>query len=313
MASLFQKSFITSARIGIQLVVLFGSMRILAAGIEFTSGRVASMSTLLFLSPEQQKEADVRHSVSLTSEQSVYLGVASRLDRTRITNLTVLSIEEAKKADTNQLLNVGVRLTYEALDVPIDYLGIDAAERDRLRAEKLYSETSSSSRDEAVAEDRKAAWFDFRLRITSWLCDYYAKNPNRFRYVGDDDEVEVSDFGDFVDKEQIFDTSTGGWQVHDGKIYDPWGEPLHFIKHRGDSNKIKARGFESIVMRTWVINPAECVNERELLGVCKHSSKGFEDAPWNCIYLDVRYEEPSFKQKRLKKEAAMTNSAASKP
>ncbi|HSY09745.1 MAG TPA: hypothetical protein VK840_02410, partial [Candidatus Dormibacteraeota bacterium] len=69
----------------------------------------------------------------------------------------------------------------------------------------------------------------------------------------------------------------------------------------------------SIVMRTWVINPAECVNERELLGVCKHSSKGFEDAPWNCIYLDVRYEEPSFKQKRLKKEAAMTNSAASKP
>ncbi|HSY10460.1 MAG TPA: hypothetical protein VK840_06045, partial [Candidatus Dormibacteraeota bacterium] len=74
MASLFQKSFITSARIGIQLVVLFGSMRILAAGIEFTSGRVASMSTLLFLSPEQQKEADVRHSVSLTSEQSVYLG-----------------------------------------------------------------------------------------------------------------------------------------------------------------------------------------------------------------------------------------------
>ena len=224
-----------------------------------------------------------------------------------------LVIEEAKKADTNQLLNVGVRLTYEALDVPIDYLGIDAAERDRLRAEKLYSETSSSSRDEAVAEDRKAAWFDFRLRITSWLCDYYAKNPNRFRYVGDDDEVEVSDFGDFVDKEQIFDTSTGGWQVHDGKIYDPWGEPLHFIKHRGDSNKIKARGFESIVMRTWVINPAECVNERELLGVCKHSSKGFEDAPWNCIYLDVRYEEPSFKQKRLKKEAAMTNSAASKP
>jgi hypothetical protein len=313
MANLFQKLFTTSVYIAVQLILLSASMQVLAAGIEFTNGRVSSLSTLLFLSPEQQKEADTRHSVSLTPEQSVYLSVASRLDRTRIANLNVLSIEEAKKADTNQLLNVGVRLTYEALDVPIDFLGTDAAERDRLSAEKLYSESASSSRDEAVVEDRKALWSDFRLRITSWLCDYYAKYPNRFRYIGSDDEVEVSGFGTFVAKEQIFDPSTGGWQVHDGIIYDPWGEPLHFIKHRGESNKIKARGFESIVMRTWVINPAECVNEKELLGVCKYSSKGFEDAPWNCIYSDVRYEEPSFREKRLKKEAAMTNSATSKP
>lgn len=274
----------------------------LNAGIEFTNGRVATTSCLLFLSPAQEKEAEAHKAVTLTEDQALYLTVASRLDhctRTLITNLMVLSVQQAKRADTKSLLNTAVRLTKDVIDVPFCFLGRDLAERDKLRTTLLYTETSSSTLADSVQEDRKTCWFELRYRITPRLCQYYAQHPERFRYVGEDDEVEVDGFADFVAGDVLFQLKTGGYQIHKGKIYDSWGEPVHFVKSRNGNGRITARGFQNIIFRQWVDNPEQCLNEKEQLGVCKHSSKGFEDAPYSCIYVDVRYEADWSKQKRL--------------
>lgn len=272
------------------------------AGIELTNGRVVSTSCVLFLSPAQEKEAEKSKNVTLTQDQILYLVVASRLDqctRTTITNLKIFSFMEVRNVDTKNLLNIAVRLTNDVIDVPFCFLGRDLAERDKLRKTLLYSETSSSTLDDSVQEDRTTLWFELRYRITGRLCEYYAQHPERFKYVGKDEEVEVDGFADFVATDEIFEPKVGGYQIHKGRIYDPWGEPIHFVKNRNGDGLITARGFQHIIMRQWVNSPTECQNEKEQLGVCKHSSKGFEDAPHNCIYVDVRYEADWSKQKRL--------------
>ena len=272
------------------------------AGIELTNGRVASTSCLLFLSPTQEKESNKSKNVTLTQDQILYLVVASRLDHctsTTITNLKILSFIEAQRADTKNLLNIAVRLANDVIDVPFCFLGRDLAERDKLRKTLLYTETSSSTLDDFVREDRNGRWFGLRYRITKRLCQYYAQHPERFRHVGKDEEIEIDGFADFVAAEEIFAPKVGGFQIHKGKIYDPWGEPVHFVQNRNGDEEISARGFRHIIMRQSVNSPEECLNEREQLGLCKHSSKGFEDAPHNCIYVDVFSESNWSKQKRL--------------
>ncbi|MDB6024655.1 MAG: hypothetical protein JWM68_878 [Verrucomicrobiales bacterium] len=273
------------------------------AGIEITNGRIASTSCLLFLSSAQEKEAEKNKAVTLTQNQIVYLVVASRLDhctRTTITNVKVLSLEEARLTDTKDLLNTSVRLTNDVIDVPFCFLGRDLAERDKLRKTLLYTETSSSTVDDSVQEDRKTLWFELRHRITGLLCQYYALHPERFHNVGKDEEIEIDGFADFVAADGIFEPKVGGYQIHKSKIYDPWGEPVHFVKNRNGDGTITARGFQHIIMRQEVDTPENCRNEKEQLGVCKHSSKGFEDAPNDCIYVDVFYEAAWIKEKRTK-------------
>lgn len=271
------------------------------AGIEITNGRVASTSCLLFLSTTQEKEAEGK-TVTLSPNQTLYLTVASRLDhcaRTTITNLKILSIEEARRIDTKNLFNVAVRLTNDVIDVPFYFLGGDLTERDKLRKTLLYSETSSSSLGESVLEDRQALWFALRYRITGQLCQYYLQHPERFRHVGKDEEVEIDGFADFISKDEMFEPKIGGYQIHKGTIYDPWGEPVHFVKNRNGDGEISARGFKHIIMWQRVDSPGPGLNEKEQLGVCKHSAKGFEDAPHNCIYVDAFTESDWSKQKRL--------------
>ncbi len=276
----------------------------MAAGIEMTNGRVAMTSALLFLSPAQEKEADARGSVTLTPGQRSYLGTASFLRHDAIANLKVLPVAGAQKVDPNLLLNIAVRLTNDMIDVPFDFLGRDLAERDQWRNITLHTETSSSSRDTAVLEYRKTLWFDFRHYITPRLCQYYALHPDRFRFVGKDEEVDIRDFAEFVAGDEFLALRVGGFEVHKGRIYDPWGEPLHFVRNRDGDGFVKARGFKHIVSRMEVDELAECLNEKEQLGVCKHSITGFEDAPHACIYVDVYYEAEWAKEKRLKESPA---------
>ncbi len=275
------------------------------AGIEITNGRVASTSCLLFLSANQEKEAESK-TVTLSPSQILYLTVASRLDhctRTTITNLKILSLEEARRVDTENLLNVAVRVTNDVVDVPVCFLGGDLAERDKLRKILLYSETSSSTLDESVQEDRRTLWFALRYRITGMLCNYYTQHPHRFRYVGKDEEITIDGFAEFAASDEVFAPKVGGYQIHKGMIYDPWGEPVHFVKNRNGDGEISARGFKHIIMWQRVDSPGEGLNEKEQLGVCKHSAKGFEDAPHNCIYVDAFTESDWSKQKRLSSPA----------
>lgn len=284
------------------LIFLISVANSSGSGIEFTNGRVAMLSSLLFISPEQEKKANKSKVITLTPEQSRYLAIASRLDhctQTVISNLKILSQEEAMKADVKSLLNVAVRNSNDSIDIPYCFLGSDLAERDKLRKTTLYTETSSSTLDEVVNEDRKTQWFDFRMRITERLCQFYALHPERFKYIGNDAEIEIDGFADFVSKDQICQLTCGGYQVHNGKIYDSWGEPLHFVKNRNGNRFIIARGFKNIISMQPVYGPERCKNEKEQLGICKHSSKGFEDAPYNCIYVEVYSEPEWWKQKRL--------------
>lgn len=274
-----------------------------AQGIVFTNGQIAETSIRLFLTAEQGRQVAADNKVQLTPKQSELVGEFSFLRHHYITNLSVLTMAQAKEADVRELLNVGIEVGSNVLEVPITYLGKDMAERDRWKRIKLFSETSSSTRAQALDEDRRTLWFQLRYQIVDPLCEYFAKHPEHFKPVGSDDEIEIAGFAEFLANDKRYEGALFGYQVQNGRIYDPWGEPLHFIQKRGTGRTIKARGLEHIVMNTTRVGITSDINAKELLGVCKHSAKGYEDAPHNCIYVDVYLEDSFFKSQRLKKSA----------
>lgn len=304
----------------LSLIVGFRTLPLHAVGIEITNGRPAMTSVAIFLSDAQQQEAKREKRVTLTADQQAYLGEAallariyapmtieqrSKIDpathRNLITNLTVLTVAEAKRVDASKLLNVCIWVTNEMVDVPVHFLGRNLAERDKLRGAKFFSETSSSDWDDTIAETRKMFWFELRYKgITGLLCSYYAQHPERFKPTGNDEEIVIEGFADFVSKEPIFTPEVGGYQIHKGTIYDPWGEPLHFVQDRNRDGKIKARGFEHIVFTEIDYPFWGPLNDKERLGICKHSVKGLEDQPHACIFVETYIESEAAKARRLK-------------
>ncbi len=81
------------------------------------------------------------------------------------------------------------------------------------------------------------------------LIEYYRLHPDRFQYIGSDDEVRIDGFVEYAKAHSsvpgypgsIFDCLN--IKIKDDTIYDPWGEPVRFVKDRDGDAEISANGF----------------------------------------------------------------------
>jgi hypothetical protein len=147
--------------------------------------------------------------------------------------------------------------------------------------------TTMAERDEM---ELQAKWFDVVNTITPVLDAYYHLHPEKFCYVGADDEVTIEGLDDYIQKNNPYLSQRLAF--HWGVVLDPWNEPLHFVMIRGDKSYAEARGAKGDVMLTSMSPMPSYTNEKEKLGLCKHSLKGIEDQRGSSKTLWVMVYKP---------------------
>ena len=79
------------------------------------------------------------------------------------------------------------------------------------------------------------------------MCAYYQLHPERFKPSGQGEEIEIAGFAAFIKNDSYFQSGTR-CVVRGGTIYDPWGEPLHFVQDLNMNGYIEAGGERRVVM-----------------------------------------------------------------
>jgi hypothetical protein len=98
------------------------------------------------------------------------------------------------------------------------------------------------------------------------MCAYYELHPERFKPTGQGEEIEIAGFAAFIKSDSYFQSGTH-CSVRGGTIYDPWGEPLHFVQDLNMDGYIEAEGERRIVMNLGSTG----LNREHHFGICKQS------------------------------------------
>ena len=78
--------------------------------------------------------------------------------------------------------------------------------------------------------------------INPLLFRYHELHPERFRYTGSDDEVEVTGFTEYALSQSTALSDLA--PVKDGHLVDPWGRRFHFALNRGNEREILVCGWK---------------------------------------------------------------------
>ncbi len=91
---------------------------------------------------------------------------------------------------------------------------------------------------------KSSSWPQIGMFLRDRLLEYYEAHPERFHYIGEDEEVEVDGFGDYVDtKKQEIDSALRPYLVmRSGKVLDPWGERVRLGLDRSHDGYILIAG-----------------------------------------------------------------------
>lgn len=91
-------------------------------------------------------------------------------------------------------------------------------------------------RDEILWEAQQAKlseWQQLGAAVNPLLRDYYQTYPAKFQFPHNDSEVEIGGFAEYA--------SAHGIQLKEGKIVDPWGDPVHFVIAHNGERALQAR------------------------------------------------------------------------
>lgn len=89
-------------------------------------------------------------------------------------------------------------------------------------------------------------------QMNKLLLEYYYHHPNNFEYLGQDDQVDVEGFVDFVKSKQPLvaygaDGETDPIVIHGNAILSPVGEPLVFLLDRNHDGYLRYRDLKGTV------------------------------------------------------------------
>ena len=78
--------------------------------------------------------------------------------------------------------------------------------------------------------NKSRSWPQLGMFLRDRLLEYHEAYPERFNYLGEDEEVEVKGFGDYVNtkRSEINPMLQSYVRVRTGKVLDPWGEPVRY-------------------------------------------------------------------------------------
>lgn len=139
----------------------------------------------------------------------------------------------------------------------------------------LYYPSSETGATYSSAEKRAGNRYDEWCGslpgfIIPRMCAYYQLHPERFKPTGQGEEIEIAGFGAFVKDDSYFKSGTRCY-VLNGTIYDPWGEPLHFVQDINMDGYIEAGGERRIVMSLVARSQATGLNQEHHFGIFKMS------------------------------------------
>lgn len=121
------------------------------------------------------------------------------------------------------------------------------------------------------AEDQFNEWSDnLPYYIIPRMCAYYQLHPERFKPTGQGEEIEIAGFAAFIKNDSYFQSGTR-CSVRGGTIYDPWGEPLHFVQDLNMDGYIEAGGERRIVVSVVARSQATGLNQEHHFGIFKKS------------------------------------------
>ncbi len=155
----------------------------------------------------------------------------------------------------------------------------------------LYDPSSESGAHTSWASERAEARYMEWCQSLPWyiiprMCAYYELHPERFKATGRGEEIEIAGFADFIKNDSYFERGTRCY-VLNGKIYDPWREPLHFVQDLNMDGYIEAGGERYSVL---VVGETG-VNREHHFGIFKNSPLkglyGFYGQPWERVIAHV--------------------------
>lgn len=112
------------------------------------------------------------------------------------------------------------------------------------------------------------------------MCAYYQLHPERFKPTGQEEEIEIAEFAAFIKNDSYFQSKTSCY-VSNGTIFDPWGQPLHFVQDLNMDGYIDAEGERRVVMNLGNTG----LNQEHHFGICKQSPfKGGYGQPFERIF-----------------------------
>ena len=79
-----------------------------------------------------------------------------------------------------------------------------------------------------------AEWQQLGSAVNPLLRDYYRTHPAKFRFPHNDGEAEIEGFAEYA--------SSHGIHLKEGKIVDPWGDPVHFVIDHNGERALAQRG-----------------------------------------------------------------------
>jgi hypothetical protein len=81
---------------------------------------------------------------------------------------------------------------------------------------------------------KMAEWQQLGSAVNPLLRDYYRTHTAKFRFPHNDGEAEIEGFAEYA--------SSHGIYLKEGKIVDPWGDPVHFVIAHNGERALAARG-----------------------------------------------------------------------
>lgn len=136
-------------------------------------------------------------------------------------------------------------------------------------------------------------WNALASRLTPLLVNYEALHPERFHELADDsEEVRIDGFAEFaLAADSALRSGKGKVGLY---LANPWGEPLSFVKSRGDDEKISFGGNPYPITYLPLENGAE---NSKGLGIARPDPKGFDAYPAGYPRVLVLMNRPSGQKK----------------
>jgi hypothetical protein len=88
------------------------------------------------------------------------------------------------------------------------------------------------------------SWPGLGMYLRDQLVEYHKIHPERFTYIGLDEEIRVSGFGDFLEKKAVR-PEPHIWatvKIRDEEVIDPWGNTVRFGMDRDHDGYIDVEG-----------------------------------------------------------------------
>jgi hypothetical protein len=93
--------------------------------------------------------------------------------------------------------------------------------------------------------DKKyTSWPHLGMYLRDQLVEYHKIHPERFSYIGSDEEIRVSGFGEFLEENASM-PEPHIWKtvkIRDGEIIDPWKNPVRYGMDRNHDGFIEVEG-----------------------------------------------------------------------